>query len=499
MKNYDVIIAGCGVAGLYGAINLPHDLKVLVLSKREPTLCNSSLAQGGIAGVYKNPADSPEKHKNDTFVAGGFENDPVTTDILVNEAAANIDKIIQLGVDFDKTADGEYHRTLEGGHGMHRIFHHKDATGFEIESKLLAYAQTLDNVEILDNAVMCDVKKTSTGFSFLVLKDGEYLTFNCRKTIFATGGIGRVYEFTTNSAIATGDGITMAYNMGAEIKHLSYIQFHPTAFNNKHTRECFLISESVRGEGAYLKNCHGERFMHNYDKRLELAPRDVVSHCIMFEAKKTGSDEFYLDITYKDPEFVKNRFPMIYKNLLKAGYDMTKDMIPIYPCQHYLMGGINVDPYARTNVEGLYACGECSHTGVHGNNRLASNSLLEALVFSRRAAADIAEKLKDEKGDLEEYKFTVDKDAPHIPAGIRTEIRKIMQTAYFVMPNVAELEPGLKRVKEIKDFLYNGNFKLDRDYIEAKSIATAASIILTEACEIASGNAEITSSDTEDK
>lgn len=493
MKNdFDVIIAGCGVAGLYGAINLPLDKKILVLSKRESLLCNSALAQGGIAGVYNSPEDSPEKHKNDTFIAGGFENDPVSTDILVNEAAENLAKIIELGVDFDKTPDGEYHRTLEGGHSMHRIFHHKDATGFEIDSKLLEYVKTLPNVTILENAVACDVKRTNTGFSFLVLKDNDYETYNCRMTIFATGGIGRVYEFTTNSAIATGDGIAMAYDMGAQIKHLSYIQFHPTAFNNKHTRECFLISEAVRGEGAYLKNCHGERFMHNYDKRLELAPRDVVSHSIIFESRKTSSDDFYLDISYKDPDFIRNRFPMIYENLLEAGYDMTKDMIPIFPCQHYLMGGINVDPYARTNIEGLYACGECSHTGVHGNNRLASNSLLEALVFSKRAAKDIAGKLKSCTGELEEYKFEIPQNAPHIPAGIRTEIRKIMQKAYFVLPDVSQLESGLEKVTQIRNDLINGNYKIDRDYVEAKSLATVAFIVLTEACEIASGNAEIT-------
>ncbi len=499
MKNdFDVIIAGCGVAGLYGAINLPDDMNILILSKRESTLCNSALAQGGIAGVYNSPEDSPEKHKNDTFVAGGFENDPVSTDILVNEAAENLARIIELGVDFDKTPDGEYHRTLEGGHSMHRIFHHKDATGYEIEIKLLDHVKTMSNVTILENTVVCDVKCTQTGFSFLVLRDNTYTTYNCRRTIFATGGIGRVYEFTTNSAIATGDGIAMAYDLGAQIKHLSYIQFHPTAFNNKHTRECFLISEAVRGEGAYLKNCHGERFMHNYDKRLELAPRDVVSHSIIFEARKTGSDDFYLDISYKDPEFIRNRFPMIYENLLEAGYDMTKDMIPIFPCQHYLMGGINVDPNARTNIEGLYACGECSHTGVHGNNRLASNSLLEALVFSKRAAKDIAENLKGCTGELEEYEFDIPENAPHIPAGIRTEIRKIMQKAYFVLPDVSQLKTGLEKVTQIRNDLINGNYKIDRDYVEARSLATVAFIVLTEACEIASGNAEITKKDVED-
>lgn len=492
MNNYDVIIAGCGAAGLYSALNLSSDLKVLVLSKRELTLCNSSLAQGGIAGVYNSPEDSPEKHKHDTFVAGGFENDPESTDVLVNEAKIDIAKIIELGVDFDKMPNGDYHRTLEGGHGMHRIFHHKDATGFEIETTLLENVRKLSNVEIWENAVMCSVEKTETGFSFLVIKDGEYLTCNSHFAVFATGGIGRVYEYTTNSAIATGDGIAMAYNMGAEIKNLCYIQFHPTAFNNRNTRECFLISEAVRGEGAYLKNCNGERFMQNYDKRLELAPRDVVSHCIMFESKKTDSDKFYLDISHKDPEFIKQRFPMIYKNLLSAGYDMTKDMIPIYPCQHYLMGGINVNTSSQTNISGLYACGECSHTGVHGNNRLASNSLLEALVFSRRAASDINEKAIRNNDEFESYDFQIYKNAPHIPSGLRTEVRKIMQNSYFVIPDVDSIKDGLDRIKVIKETLENGNYKIDRDYVEARSLATVAFIVLSEAYKIASENAELT-------
>lgn len=483
-KNYDVIIAGCGAAGLYAALNLSRDLNVLVLSKRELTLCNSSLAQGGIAGVYDNPKDSPEYHKHDTFVAGGFENDPESTQVLVDEAYIDIGKLIELGADFDKCPDGSYHRTLEGGHGMNRIFHHADTTGLEIETTLLRNVQQLDNVEILENAVMCNAKKTETGFSILMLtNDNEYTTYNCRYAIFATGGIGRVYEYTTNSAIATGDGITIAHELGAEIKNLSYIQFHPTGFNNKHTRETFLISESVRGEGAYLKNCNGERFMQNYDDRLELAPRDVVSHAIMAEAKKTGSDKFYLDITHKDPEFVRNRFPMINEKLLEAGYDMTKDMIPIFPCHHYLMGGINVDTYARTNIDRLYACGECSHTGVHGNNRLASNSLLEALVFSRRAAADINEKIKTDSGDLETYDFKIDNEAPHIPQGIRTEIRDIMQRAYFVIPDKEALPPDLEEVTKLKNFLCDGNFKIDRDYVEARSLTTVAYIVLKDAIE----------------
>ena len=499
MKNYDVIIAGSGIAGLYCAINLASDLRVLVVSKRELTLCNTALAQGGIAGVYKNQEDSPKLHKEDTFIAGGFENDPASTEILVNEAEMNIGRIIELGVDFDKNPDGSYHRTLEGGHGKHRIFHHKDATGFEILTKLISYTKTLRNVEIMENSLICDVKKTRTGFSFEILKDSVRETYNSHYAVMCTGGIGRVYQYTTNSAIATGDGIAFAYNMGAKIKNLSYIQFHPTAFNDKNSRECFLISEAVRGEGAYLKNCHKERFMHNYDKRLELAPRDVVSHSIIFESQKTQSDSFYLDITHKDAQFVKNRFPMIYKNLLDAGYDMTKDLIPIFPCHHYLMGGIDVNTLSETTVDRLFACGECSHTGVHGNNRLASNSLLEGLVFSRRAALEINRIIDRKDNDFESYDFGDNNGTLEVPKGTKTEIRKIMQNAYFVMPNVKEIPGGLERVTEIKEMLEKGDFIKNQNYVETKSLATVAYIVLTEANKIVSENAEIvTKSDSSD-
>ncbi|MFA5657843.1 MAG: FAD-binding protein [Oscillospiraceae bacterium] len=352
-ENYDAVIIGTGIAGLYAALNLSRDMKILILTKKELTLCNSALAQGGIAGVYNNPADSPELHKKDTLVAGGYQNDPEALDILVNEAKIDIENIIRLGVDFDKSQNGDYHRTLEGGHGMHRIFHHADATGFEILSTLISAVKKLENVTVLENALLCGIKKTDTGFSFDVLKDGGHLYYNSHFTVLATGGIGRVYKYTTNSAIATGDGIAFAHNLGVEINNLSYIQFHPTAFNNRETRECFLISEAVRGEGAFLKNCNFERFMQNYDSRLELAPRDVVSHSIIHETKRTASDKFYLDITHKDADFIKKRFPMIFKNLKAQGFDMTRDMIPIYPCQHYLMGGIKVDKFSKTTIDGL--------------------------------------------------------------------------------------------------------------------------------------------------
>lgn len=479
-KNYDVIIAGSGTAGLYAAINLPSELKILVLSKRDLLLCNSALAQGGIAGVYDSPEDNIQLHQNDTMIAGGFKNNTENVHILVSEAAQDIETLINMGVDFDRTPDGNLHRTLEGGHCRHRIFHHKDATGFEIVSRLLEKVKSLPNIDILEDTYLCGMKKTSTGFSIDTWKENKRQSFNCHFMILATGGIGRVYEYTTNSAIATGDGITFAYEMGADIKNLSLVQFHPTAFNNKHTRECFLISEAVRGEGAYLLNKNGERFMHNYDDRLELAPRDVVSHAIILESRKLNSNDFYLDISRKDPEFLKNRFPMIYKNLLKQGYDLTKDRIPVFPCQHYLMGGINVDNFARTKIDNLYAAGECSHTGVHGNNRLASNSLLEALVFSRRAASDITRKAAGITDEFENYEFEVHNDAPPIPHGFRTEIRRIMQQSYFVIPDKKSAVEGFERIKEIKSDLTSGNYLIDPDYIEAKSLATIAYLILKE-------------------
>lgn len=479
--NYDVIIAGCGAAGLYAAINLPSDAKILMVCKKELSLCNSSLAQGGIAGVYNSPKDNIQYHQNDTLIAGGFKNNVDAVHTLVSEAAQDIEHIIDLGVEFNKNPDGTYHRTLEGGHSHHRIFHHADATGKEIATKLLAKVQTLENVDIMENTLMCAVKQTSTGYSaFLRKPDGTYETINSRFMILATGGIGRVYQFTTNSAIATGDGITFAYEMGAKIKNLSYVQFHPTAFNNRATRECFLISEAVRGEGAYLLNCHKERFMQNYDERLELAPRDVVSHAIILESRKQNSEDFYLDISYKDSEFLKNRFPMIYKNLLEQGYDLTKEPIPIFPCQHYLMGGIDVDGNSETTLKNLFACGECSHTGVHGGNRLASNSLLEALVFSRHAANCIASRLADAPKELEEAQFDARIGSGSIPKGIRTETRKILQQSHFVIPDKQKAAEGYKRVGEILDDLRKGSYEVDPDYVLAKSIVTCAYIILGE-------------------
>ena len=485
MENtYDVIIAGCGAAGLYHAINLPRNTRILLLCKQELTLCNSALAQGGIAGVYQPDGDTTDDctdlHVQDTLIAGGFKNNNEAVQLLVDNAKFEIGTLLELGADFDRTPDGKFHRTLEGGHSRHRIFHHKDSTGAEILNTLIRKVKTLSNVTIMENTMMVNLKKSSTGFSVQLLHNGNLSSAHCHFMTICTGGIGRIYEFTTNSKIATGDGIAMAYGIGAKIKNLHLIQFHPTAFNNHHTRECFLISEAVRGEGAYLLNCNKERFMQLYDERLELAPRDVVSRSIVLESRRTGSSDFFLDISYKDSEFIKNRFPMIYESVLEQGYDITKEPIPIFPCQHYLMGGINVDRKSETSEPNLFACGECSHTGVHGNNRLASNSLLEALVFSRQAALAISERLHTCTQDFEEVQFP-EKENPHpMPKGFRTEIRHIMQESCFVIPDSAKILEGFERIREIRKQLLNGNYIIDSNYIEACSLATVGYLILKE-------------------
>lgn len=477
---YDAVIVGSGVSGLYAALNLNLNLKILMLSKKELTLCNSALAQGGVAAVMDKRDDSFELHEKDTLIAGGYQNDRENLKILVEQGPTDVKNLLKYGVAFDRKNDGSIDLTLEGGHSRHRIAHHKDSTGYEIVTSLIESVKKLDNVTILENSHLVGLEKENGDFYVTVFHAGEYSYYTSKSVIFATGGIGRVYDFTTNSAIATGDGIQFAHRLGARIKHLSYIQFHPTAFADRKNRECFLISEAVRGEGAYLLNVNRERFMQKYEpERKELAPRDVVSKCMMEEQRATGSDEFFLDISYKDGEFIKNRFPMIYARVLEKGYDMTKEPIPIYPCQHYLMGGIAVNGNGATTVGGLYAAGECAHTGVHGINRLASNSLLEALVFSRLIAERINETTAPRSGGAPERETRDPKGEP-LPTGFRTEIRHIMQKAYFVVPDPGEARRSLPRVREIRGQLENTNYELTPDYIEALSIATCAEIILSE-------------------
>lgn len=479
-KIYDVIIVGTGAAGLYAALQFDESVNVLIVAKREMSLSNSSLAQGGVAAVLDKDNDNFKLHIADTLIAGKYKNDPAAIEVLVTEGPRDVLNLKKLGVAFDLDNSGKLQMTLEAGHSRHRIVHHKDSTGKAITDVLIENVKELPNVDIIENTILYDLKKLDGGFSAFLLNNGEAFCVNARYCIMATGGVGRVYAYTTNSAIATGDGITMAHNLGAKIKHLSWIQFHPTAFAAEKDRERFLISEAVRGEGAVLLNCNGERFAFDYDERGELAPRDVVSEAIMLEAKKTKSENFYLDITHKDAEFVKNRFPMIYEKCLEENVDITKDRIPVFPCQHYLMGGIDVDLNAQTTIDGLYAAGECSHTGVHGANRLASNSLLEALVFSRRAAEDIMHRLKKGKAQLPEPEVPQQPHGEEMPHGYRTQIREIMQSAHFVLPTPDAVPEGLQRAKRILNELKGADYKLTPDLVEAKSLATVACIILQE-------------------
>lgn len=479
-KIYDVIIVGTGAAGLYGALKFDESVRVLVISKRNMSLSNSSLAQGGVAAVLDKSNDNFKLHIADTLIAGRYKNNPAAIEVLVTEGPQDVLNLKKLGVAFDIDEFGELKMTLEAGHSRHRIVHHKDSTGRAIVDVLIENVKKHPNIDIVEDTMLYELKKIKGGFAAYLLKNGQCFCINSRYCILATGGIGRVYTYTTNSEIATGDGIAIAHRLGAKIKNLSWIQFHPTAFAAKKEQERFLISEAVRGEGAVLLNCNGRRFMFDYDKRGELAPRDIVSRAIMIESEKTNSERFYLDITGKDPEFIKNRFPMIYERCLEDNVDITKDSIPVFPCQHYLMGGIDVDLYARSSINGLYAVGECSHTGVHGANRLASNSLLEALVFSRRAAEDIMSKLQKRRTKLS------DPEVPRQPLGIefsgdyRNEIMHIMQSAYFVLPTPDFIPEGLGRVEEILGEIEQSKYKLTMDLIEVKSLATVAFIILKE-------------------
>ena len=452
-KRYDVVIVGTGAAGLYGAFSFPSDVSVLLISKRELPLSNSSLAQGGVACVLDTVHDAYKLHISDTLIAGKYKNTLAAVEKLVKEGPSDVLHIQQLGVDFDLNPDGTMKKTLEAGHSRNRIVHHKDSTGKAIVDGLISVVSSLPNVDIIDNALMYSIHKTLNGFYLSVLKDGKPRYYGCNYCIFATGGIGRVYKYTTNSAIATGDGIAFAHMLGAKIRNLSRVQFHPTAFAADKDRERFLISEAVRGEGAVLLNCNGERFAFDYDKRGELAPRDVVSNAIIRESIKTGSEDFYLDITHKPADFLRERFPMISARCLEEGVDITKDRIPVFPCQHYLMGGIDVD----------------------------LNSRLEALVYSRTAAEDITRRLKNygrRPLGLEPAHRPI--DGKPIPHGFRSKIREILQDAYFVLPKPEKYEDSYREIEEIIKQLFSENYAVSSDFVEAKSIAVVASIILDE-------------------
>lgn len=402
----DVLIVGSGVAGLYASLNLRDDLEIIMVSKKSVNLCNSSLAQGGIA-VARGKEDF-QSFIEDTLKAGKYENNINSVRVLVEESMDNINKLMDLGANFEKDENGVLF-TKEGAHEINRIVYHKDITGKHVEDILLENVKRRKNIKIIEECEMVDIyHRDNRCIGALFNKEGETLSIYAKVVILATGGIGGLFKKSTNERIITGDSIGIAIRNNIEIKDLSYIQIHPTAFFSKKSEEKrFLISESVRGEGGKLLNCNGERFVD------ELLPRDIVSKKIYEEMKKTNSNNVFLDVSFMEKSFLQKRFPNIYNKCLEEGIDISKEPIPVAPAQHYFMGGIKVDLNGKTSMENLYAFGETSCTGVHGANRLASNSLLEALVFSRRGALEINSYIDDleliiedrECEDLDKYRL----------------------------------------------------------------------------------------------
>lgn len=379
----DVVIAGVGVAGLFTAIHLPMDTKVLMICKEDMESCDSMLAQGGIC-VLRDAGDY-DSFFEDTMRAGHYENRKESVDIMIRSSRNVIEQLLDFSVRFNKNEDGSLMYTREGAHSKPRICFHDDITGKEITETLQRYVKTLPNVEIMEYTVMEDIMVEEGKCTGLTAKDsgGNILHIYAKDTVLATGGIGGLYEHSTNFPSLTGDALKVAKEHNVELEHLDYVQIHPTSLYTEHEGRSFLISESARGEGAILLNSKGQRFTD------ELQPRDIVSKAIHAEMEKEGSKHVWLSFEYVPQDVILHHFTNIYQTCLKEGYDITKEPIPVVPAQHYFMGGIHVDADSCTTMQHLYAVGETSCNGVHGKNRLASNSLLESLVFGQRAAEKI--------------------------------------------------------------------------------------------------------------
>jgi L-aspartate oxidase len=402
----DFLVIGSGIAGLTYALKVAEarpQKTITIITKAYSDETNTKYAQGGIAGVWDNATDSFNKHIEDTLVAGdGLCNEKVV-EIVVKEGPERIREIIEWGARFDKDPDGDYSLGKEGGHSVNRILHHKDVTGKEMERALLQKIQSLPNINLITHCFVVDiitqhhlgylVTKATTdiecyGVYMLNLETHEIETVLSSITVLATGGNGQAYRTTTNPKIATGDGVAMVYRAKGRIENMEFIQFHPTALFEPGVSPSFLITEAVRGDGGILRNKDGEAFMERYDSRKDLAPRDIVARAIDNEMKKGGTEYVYLDCRHMDKYKFIHHFPNIYEKCMSIGIDIGDDMIPVAPAAHYSCGGIKTDEWARTSIKNLYACGECASTGLHGANRLASNSLLEAMVFGHRAFID---------------------------------------------------------------------------------------------------------------
>ena len=453
IQKFDFLIIGSGIAGMSFALKVAHKGKVALICKTELEEANTYFAQGGVASVTNTLVDNFEKHIEDTMIAGDWLSDRAAVEKVVKEAPSQIKELISWGVDFDKNEKGEFDLHREGGHSEFRILHHKDNTGAEIQDSLIRAVKQHPNITIFEKHFAIEIltqhhlgvtvtRQTPDiecyGAYVLDLKTGKVDTFLSKVTLMATGGVGAIYQTTTNPLVATGDGIAMVYRAKGTVKDMEFIQFHPTALYHPGDRPSFLITEAMRGYGAVLRNLGGEEFMHKYDPRLSLAPRDIVARAIDSEMKQRGEDHVYLDVTHKDPEETKKHFPNIYKKCLSLGIDITKDYIPVAPAAHYLCGGIKVDLNGQSSIRRLYAIGECSCTGLHGGNRLASNSLIEAVVYADAAA-------KHSLSVMDRYEFNQDVPEWNDEGTITNEERVLITQSMKEVNQIMEAYVGIVR------------------------------------------------------